>query len=288
VSPRIPCAVLACLLFAACGSSSNSTGPATATATPEPSVTVTVFAAASLAKVMPMEIAAFQAKHPTITVTGDYEGTQALLTKLQADGSLADVFVSADKAHMDTAQTKGIVATPHTMATNALVIALPPGNPGHVSGLADLARSGLKMSIADKSVPAGNYAEQAFAIAESNHDVPAGFAKAALANVATRPTDVETVVTNVAAGVVDAGIVYATDARSSTAITSLPIAQRDQPLTQYVLAVTVKAGAARAAQEFTDFLLSDAGQQILRAAGFGSPGPTAQPLGGGGPATPTP
>ncbi len=238
MSLRIPFAVIACVLFAACGSSGSSNVPATAS--PEPSASVTVFAAASLAKVMPVEIAAFEAKHPTITVTGDYEGTQALLTKLQADGSLADVFVSADRAHMDTARTKGIVATSDTMATNALVIALPPGNPGHVTGLADLARNGLTLSIADKSVPAGSYAEQAFAIAESNHDVPAGFARAALANVATRPTDVETVVANVAAGVVDAGIVYTTDARSNTAISSLPIPQRDQPLTQYVLAVTVR------------------------------------------------
>jgi len=270
-----------CLLLAACGSSAGSTG------TPQPPTTaIVVFAAASLSKVMPQEIAAFQKAHPSITVAGDYEGTQALLTKLEADGTLADVFASADRVHMTTAQTKGLVTAPRDLAVNTLVIAVPPGNPAHITGLADLARSGVRLSIADKSVPAGNYAEQAFAIAESNSDVPAGFAKAALANVATRPTDVETVVSNVAAGVVDAGIVYATDARANSGISALPIAQRDQPVTVYVAAATAESRHAGAAQQFLAFLLSTQGQALFHDAGFASPGPTAQPLQNGAPATP--
>jgi molybdate transport system substrate-binding protein len=257
--------VVPCLLLCSCGS-----GAGTGTTS---STSITVFAAASLTKVMPMEIAAFQAAHPSIKVAGDYEGTQALLTKLEADDSLADVFVSADLAHMATAQSRNLVVTPQNLATNTLVIAVPPGNPGHVTGLADLARPGLRISVADTSVPAGKYAEQAFALAESKQDVPPGFAKAALANVATRPTDVETVVNNVAAGVVDAGIVYATDARANTTITALPIAKADQPATVYAVAVTRQARAAAAAREFVAFLLSAPGQSLLGRAGFGRPPP---------------
>jgi molybdate transport system substrate-binding protein len=266
--PRRPLLALACLLLVACGGGASAT----------PDVQLTVFAAASLATVMPQEIAAFEKRHPGVHLSGDYEGTQALLTKLQADASLADVFVSADRAHMDTAQRKGIVTASDPLATNALVIALPPDNPAHIAALADLARSGVRLAIADRSVPAGNYAEQSFEIAESNHDVPAGFAKQALANAATRPTDVETVVANVAAGVVDAGIVYATDARAHADITALPIAQRDQPLTEYVVAATAHARQRQAAAQFLAFLLSADGQRILRAEGFGNPEPTAQPL----------
>jgi len=276
-------AVVPCLLLAACGGGTAAGGGSSSQA----SGSITLFAAASLAKVMPEEISSFEKAHPGISVAGDYEGTQSLLTKLEADGTLADVFVSADSAHMATARSRSLVATPHELATNRLVIAVPPGNPGHIAGLADLARGGVRLSIADRSVPAGSYAEQAFAVAESNHDVPAGFARAALANVATRPTDVETVVADVAAGVVDAGIVYATDARADSRITAIPIAQRDQPPTQYLVAATSQSRQAEAAALFVTFLLSAQGQSILAAAGFGGPAPTAQPL-GGAPATPSP
>jgi len=244
---------------------------------------ITVFAAASLSRVLPMEISAFERANPGVTAQGDYEGTQALLTKLEADGTLADVFISADSAHMQTAKLKGIVAEARGLATNTLVIAVPPGNPGHVTRLADLARSGLRLSIADRSVPAGSYAEQAFAIAESNRDVPTGFAKQALANVATRPTDVETVVANVASASVDAGIVYATDALAGSGVAAVPIPQRDQPVTAYFAAATAAAPNPTAAQAFVDFLLSPPGQSILQAAGFSPPSPTVQPLGGAPP-----
>jgi molybdate transport system substrate-binding protein len=275
--------VLACLPLVACGTPSTSGGPLPRTS----GASLTVFAAASLSRVLPTEISAFEAANPGVTAQADYEGTQALLTKLEADGSLAGVFLSADSAHMQTARQRGIVSDARQLATNTLVIAVPPGNPAHIVGLADLARTGLKLSIADRSVPAGGYAEQAFAIAESNRDVPAGFAKQVLANLATRPTDVETVVANVASGVVDAGIVYATDARADTRVTAVPIPQRDQPVTAYFAAATAAAPDPPAAQAFVDFLLSASGQAILAAAGFSPPSPTVQPL-DGGPATASP
>src|SRR5207302_1936940 len=88
---------------------------------------------------------------------------------------------------------------------------------------------------------------------------------------------VTTVVANVASGVVDAGIVYSTDAKANTGISSLPIAQRNQPATVYAVAVTKQARAATAAQEFVAFLLSAQGQSLLHAAGFGSPTPCTSP-----------
>lgn len=274
--------MLACLLPAICACGTPHTGGPLPGA-PASGSSITVFAAASMSVVMPREISAFEAADPGVTVSGDYEGTQALLTKLEADGSLADVFLSADSAHMETAKTLGLVSEPRQLATNMLVIAVPKGNPAHITQLADLARSGVKLSIADRSVPAGNYAEQAFALAESNHDVPTGFARAALANVATRPTDVETVVADVASGVVDAGVVYATDARANAHITAVPIAQRDQPPTEYLVAATAAAPNPMAAQAFVSFLLSARGQALLQQAGFSPPSPTVQPLGGAAP-----
>ena len=102
MSPR-PAAILPCLLLVGCGT------PSSPAQQQSRSASVTIFAAASLSVVMPKEISAFEAANPGVTASGDYEGTQALLTKLEADGTLADVFVSADSAHMQTAKTRGLM-----------------------------------------------------------------------------------------------------------------------------------------------------------------------------------
>jgi molybdate transport system substrate-binding protein len=270
--------VAACLGLAACGGSSSPGSASTPTPSVAPSQTVILFAAASTAKVMAQEIAAFEKQNPSIQVTGDYEGTQALLTKLQADPTIADVFLSADAAHMATAVSKGIVASSRGVAGNKLVVALAPGNPAHITSLADLGRSGVHLVLADTSVPAGKYAEQSFKLAETSGDAPKGFSTAALANVVSRETDVEAVVNKVAAGVADAGIVYATDALADHRIIALGIAARDQPPTVYPLAVTTQARAPAAAGTFVAFLLSGAGQKILHDAGFSAPpAPTPSP-----------
>jgi len=240
--------------------------------------TVTVFAAASLSRVLPSELDAFATavRSPQRRILADYEGTQALLAKLEADPTLADVFASADRAHMDEAVRRGLVETPRALAANRLVIAVPPGNPAHITGLADLARPGLRISLADVSVPAGKYAEQTLQLAESRHDAPAGFAKAALANVVTRQTQVETVVSDVAVGAVDAGIVYASDAHGNSRIAAVSIPVADQPAALYLVAVVKRAHDRSGAQALVDFLLSPAGQRVLVDAGF-LPAPAAPP-----------
>jgi molybdate transport system substrate-binding protein len=236
-----------------------------------PAHTITLFAAASTATVMQREIGAYAALHHGVHVDGDYEGTQALLTKLQADPSGADVFLSADRAHMDQAVRRGLAAAPVDLAGNRLVIAVPRGNPAQVSSIADLARPGLRLVLADHSVPAGGYAEQALHSAESHGDAPAGFAAKALANAVSRESDVEQVVAKVASGEVDAGVVYATDAVANARVQAVQIPAGDQPPTVYPVAVTSHSHDASAAHDFLDFLLSGAGRRILAEAGFTVP-----------------
>ena len=266
--------LVACLTAAtACGS--TDTQGSGRTPVHEPAATITLFAAASTARVMAAEIGAFENLHPSVRVDSDYEGTQALLTKLEADPTSADVFLSADRRHMDEAVQKSLCASPKDVAANRLVVVLPPGNPGNITTLADLARPGAHIDLADPSVPAGTYALQALRSIETHGDAPAGFAKAVQANVVSRESDVEQVVTKVGTGVVDAGIVYATDAHANSHLGTLPIPTADQPASVYPVAVTERARSANAAREFVAFLLSSDGQRILRAAGFLAP-PVAQ------------
>jgi molybdate transport system substrate-binding protein len=196
---------------------------------------------------------------------------------------------------MAQAVDRGLVLNPRDAAGNRLIVALPPGNPAHIAALSDLGRSGVRLVLADKSVPAGNYAEQALRAAEANGDASHGFAAAAVANVVSRETDVEAVVAKVATGVADAGIVYATDAAADHRITALAIPTADQPATVYPVARTTRAHNPSGAMDFVAFLLSSSGQQILRDAGFSTPPqpPTSTqgsvpPAGAGATPSPTP
>ena len=234
---------------------------------------VTVFAAASTAAALGKEIAAFETAHQGIRVQGDYEGTQSLLVKLEAEPASADVFLSADVAHMGTAVSRKLVRAPLPLAGNRLVIAVPADNPAHITSLADLARPHLRVVLADPSVPAGRYAEQTLQNVEASGLAPAPFAHAVAANVVSRESDVEQVVSKIAAGEADAGIVYATDAVTGARIHAIAIPAAVQPRTEYRVAVTADAREPGAANEFVRFLLSAEGQNILRQAGFVVPVP---------------
>src|SRR5437773_4114503 len=209
---------------------------------------LTVFAAASLQP--PFDKIARQAK---VDARFNYAGTQTLTAQL-TQGAQADVFASADTAHMKTVQDAGLLTGPAKIfAHNRLEIAVGKVNPKGIHTLADLSRPGLVVVLADPSVPAGKYAQQALA----------------KAGVAVKPASLELEVTavlnKVALGEADAGIVYVSDVLTSGKVDGIPI-----PDSQNVVADYSIAGVShrRAAEEFIAFVLSSQGQAILAGAGF--------------------
>ena len=44
-----------------------------------------------------------------------------------------------------------------TFAHNQVAVIIPASNPGHITTLKDLANPGVKIAVADPSVPVGNY-----------------------------------------------------------------------------------------------------------------------------------
>src|SRR2546429_2709389 len=139
-----------------------------------------------------------------LQVSYSYAGTQTLTSQL-TQGAEADVFASADAAHMATLQNAGLIAgTSRVFAHNRLEIAVAKGNPKGIHSLADLARNGLVVVLADPSVPAGKYAQQALTNA----------------GVTIRPASLElqvtAVLTKVSLGEADAGIVYVSDVKTNS------------------------------------------------------------------------
>jgi molybdate transport system substrate-binding protein len=237
----------ALILVAACGPTTATTGPAR--------TTLTVFAAASLQPAFDKIGQKLQGTNNIVT-TFSYAGTQTLTTQL-TQGAPADVFASADVAHMTTIESGGLIRGQSTLfARNRLEIAVAKGNPKGIHTLADLARSGLVVVLADPSVPAGKYAQQALAKAK----------------VTVHPASLEQQVTGVlskvALGEADAGIVYVSDIVTSGQLDGVAIPDAQNVIADYPIGVLKGTQDLPGATAFVDLVLSTRGQTILRAAGF--------------------
>jgi molybdate transport system substrate-binding protein len=152
------------------------------------------------------------------------------------------------------------------------VIVTPRDNPARITSLDDLAGDGVKLVVANKDVPAGNYARKALcAYEEAGHD---GFSEAVLANVVSEEEDVRSVLTKVLLGEADAGIVYASDATASDlAGDSLNVIEfpEDVPVSATYPVAALAGGNEDLANAFISALLSPEGQAALAKYGFGTP-----------------
>ncbi len=221
---------------------------------------VSVFGAASLTAAFKAAGAAYEASHPGAKVALNFAGSPTLVQQIR-EGAPADVFASADEANMQKLVDAGLVAgAPQIFAQNLLQIVVGKGNPKHIAGLADLAKPGLIVVLCGETVPAGRYALAAFE--KAGVTPPAG----------SRELDVKAVVTKVALGEADAGIVYVTDVRAAGATVEgvgLPTAQN--VAARYPIAALRDAKHPESARAFIDFVLSEPGKKILGDFGFLSP-----------------
>src|SRR5207302_11484345 len=186
----------------------------------------------------------------------NYAGTQTLTSQL-TQGAQGDVFASADTVHMTTLVRAGLIeGTPEVFAHNRLEIAVAKGNPKRIHSLADLARSGLVVVLADPSVPAGKYAQQALAKA------------GVIVHPASLEPQVTGVISKVALGEADAGIVYVSDIVTSGNVDGIAIPDAQNVIADYPIARLNAAQNMSGADAFITYVLSSQGQAILVGAGF--------------------
>lgn len=218
---------------------------------------VVVFAAASLTASFRTVATAFEAAHPGTKITFNFAGSPTLVQQIR-EGAPADLVAAADEANMQKLVDAGAIAgTPRVFARNVLQIAVAKDNPERIAGLADLRRPGLVVVLCGETVPCGRYALEAFG--KAGLTAPPG----------SREPDVKAVVTKVALGEADAGIVYATDVRAAAdEVTGVDLAPEHAVGVKYPIAVLREAAHAEAARSFVGFVLSDPGTKILGAHGF--------------------
>jgi molybdate transport system substrate-binding protein len=213
---------------------------------------VTVFAASSLTEVF-----------PRITASPRYSfaGSDQLALQIR-QGAPADVYAAASPKYTQLLYRDGFVLKPVAFATNSLVILVPQSNPANIKSVYDLRRDGIKLVIGDRAVPIGTYTRQILDTLGITADV--------MKNVVSQETDVKGIVTKVALGEADAGLVYRTDAKPVASQTrSIALPTWAQPPIRYEAAVVKTSSNLAAARAFVRQLVSKRGRLLLSKAGFG-------------------
>jgi molybdate transport system substrate-binding protein len=221
-----------------------------------------IVAAVSLSDVLP-QIGADWTAATGQPVTFTFDATSRLAKQVES-GLPADVFVSADEAWMDFLAERSLIRpdTRRDLLGNSLVVVVPatgaPGQPA-LDGPQDLLQVG-RVGVAGENVPAGRYARAALA---KQWD--------ALAPRVVSGDSVRTVLGWVAKGEVQAGVVYATDARAEP---DVQVASRfppgSHPPIVYPAAVTTTASDPEAAAAFLEYCAGP-GWPRFEAAGFVAP-----------------
>lgn len=249
MSPRAGRLLAAVLLLAACGGGGGGAS----------GDRVLVSAAASLTDVFTAMEAAFEDANPDIDVVFNFGPSSGLREQI-LEGAPVDVYASADEANMARLVDAGEVAgEPQAFARNRLQIVVPEGNPGGVTGLADFARDDLLVGLCADGVPCGVLARELLANAGVDPVVD------------TDEPDVRSLLTKVAEGELDAGIVYATDVLATDGVEGIEVPPEHQVETGYPIAVLGEAPNRDGAEKFVAFVMSEAGRSILSSFGFAAP-----------------
>ena len=250
-----PVALLVAALLSACGGSTSPSSSPAGTGAGALSGTVTVLAAASLTESFDQLKVDFETAHPGVTVETSY-GSSATLVQQVDNGAPASVVALAGTSAAEPLD-KNLIVDTRTFATNILEIAVPPGNPGKVTSLDDLAKPTVKVVVCADSVPCGKAAQTTFRKASV---VP---------NVVSKEVDVKATLAKVKLGEADAAVVYHSDVVAARgAVTGVGIPSRLNTTLSYPVITLADDAASRA---FVAYLLSAQGRNTLQAFGFGPP-----------------
>jgi molybdate transport system substrate-binding protein len=221
---------------------------------------IKVSAAASLKNAFPVYAKSFD----SADVSFSFAGSDELAAQIQ-QGVKPDVFASANTKLPDELYAKGLVDKPVPFAANRLVIAIP-NDTDKVKSVEDLPKSGLRIAAGAATVPIGSYTREVLG------RLGGAQAKAIEKNIRSNEPDVAGIVGKLSQGAVDAGFVYVTDVEGSKGkLVGLELPARLQPRVTYSAAVVKGAPHPTEAREFVAGLLSGAGRNALRQAGFEPP-----------------
>jgi molybdate transport system substrate-binding protein len=229
-------------------------------ATPVRAGDINLSVAASLKEVINELSDSFAKKHPGVKFVKNY-GASGTLAKQIEHGAPSDVFISANLEWMDYLKNRKLVdvASIGTFAYNTLVFA---GTPGKASSMQDLIKLEKIAIGSPRSVPAGEYAMEAF---------KKGGLDKQLEKKLVMARDVRECLMYAERGEVDGAFVYKTDAlQAKQAKILFTVPQELYQRVTYPMAQTVAGKKNTDAASFFAYLHSDDAKSVLAKYGFAS------------------
>ncbi|MFF2853434.1 molybdate ABC transporter substrate-binding protein [Peribacillus sp. NPDC058002] len=224
-------------------------------------VKLTISAAVSLQDALNDIKKAFEKENANVKVNYNFGASGALQQQI-SQGAPVDLFFSAaedkfdklvDEDHIE--EKKGI-----DLVGNELVLVVPKGSDKGIESIEDLTKF-TKISIGTpESVPAGQYAKQTLEKLNLWKEIEEKLVYA---------KDVRQVLTYVETGNVDAGLVYKTDAKSSSKVDIVTTAKEDlhDPII-YPVGVIKESSHPKEAQLFYEYLQNKDSMKVFEKYGF--------------------
>lgn len=219
---------------------------------------ISLSVAASLKEVINELSDSFAKKHYNVKFVKNY-GASGMLAKQIENGAPSDLFISANLEWMDYLKNKKLVDSGSigTFTCNTLVFA---GTPGKASSMQDLIKLEKIAIGSPKSVPAGEYATEAFKKAGLDKQLEKKLVMA---------RDVRECLMYAERGEVDGAFVYKTDAlQAKQAKILFTVPQELYPRVTYPMALTVAGRKNRDAAAFFTYLHGDEAKSLLSKYGF--------------------
>ena len=240
----------------------TSQAPVTTTK-PAGKVELMISAATSLTDALKEINDAYTAANPVVKITASFASSGTLQTQIE-QGAPADVFISAASKQMDNLQQKNLLLdeTRKNLLYNKVVLIVPSDSALGLTSFNDLTLDKVKkIAVGDPQfVPAGTYALQAF-------DLLGITAKVQPKEILG--SDVRQVLTYVETGNVDAGIVYSTDALTSSKVKVVASAPDTiNARVVYPAAVMKSSKNPEVGKHYLSFLFSAQAKVIFEKYGF--------------------
>ncbi|MBU3182642.1 molybdate ABC transporter substrate-binding protein [Clostridium psychrophilum] len=229
-------------------------------------VTLTISAAASLTEAMGEIKILYKKEKPNVTINYNF-GSSGILQQQIEQGANADLFFSAATKQMTALQKKGLLidSTKVNLLGNSVVLITKSDSKLSINNFKDLENSNIKkIALGEpKTVPVGQYSEEILTSLKILDKVKAK---------AVYGKDVKEVLSWVESGDADAGIVYGSDAKTSSKVKVGAKAGTElykKPVV-YPVAVIKASKNIDDTKAFLKYLSSDKAKAVFTSYGFSS------------------